>query len=232
MWAAWGALALGVGMLGGPVGPAGAQSEIEIVLPEPGPDQWPDGDGRHRVRIEIGGVEADRLAPGDGPGSPVVTAPGPRAPELARLDLGELSPQNGEWLSSQYVRVRIHSPWGFFPPYRITARRVPTGGGGPGDLSPRDVGMGVTRVRARNPVLDPRFDYDPRNVSKDVDDVPRFRGTLANLATGLPPTELFRTTRYGFGQSNEFWLAFVVGPQFFTPDPSSDFSIELTVDLI
>ena len=92
--------------------------------------------------------------------------------------------------------------------------------------------MGVTRVRARDPILDPRFDYDPREALKDIDDVPRFQGPLAHLATGLPGTELFRTTRYGFISSNQFWVAYAVGPQFYTPESSHNFAIELVVELI
>ncbi len=214
-----------------------AQAEFTIVLPRP-PSNDQDGpwgeanSGTGPVPVAIGDRLDDRGGV-EGRGSGQQYAPPPsRGNEIARLDFGELSSAGGQWMSTAFVRVRIFSPWGFFPPYRVSARMLRPDPEERGDLRGADFGFGVTRVRARRPILNPIFDYDPRDATKDIDDVPIFQGTVEDLGTGLPRTELFHTNQFGPGRWNEIRIAFAVGPQYFTPSAAENLVIELMAELI
>ncbi|MEZ5064216.1 MAG: hypothetical protein R3B81_05745 [bacterium] len=198
-----------------------AQYEIEIELPDPtffGPDA-PD-----EIRHRIGPLLAERVAT-DRPGEDS------RPAGIAVIDLGDLSSNNPAFLVSGWIRIRVYSPSGFFPPYRIEARALSGPVPGPGNLVPSDVGVGVIDVEAQRPRIDPDFDSDPRTAPKNVDDEPIFVGTVASLGTGFPRSRLYQTRGWYVGNYNYFTIVFAVGPQFYTPAGTQDLGVELAIVL-
>jgi len=147
------------------------------------------------------------------------------------VNVGELSPLQSRDMASRHVNVRIVSPWGLFPPYEVSARVIASPDPDSGNISPEDYGVGA-RTNANHAVIDPQFDYDPSLVSKDIDDRPRFLGTLDTLGPGLPRTPIYRTTRFQRGQSHVMRLTFAVGPQFFTPTDAEIITIEIAVAIV
>jgi hypothetical protein len=189
---------------------AGAQSEIVIELPDPG---RPPAE----VEAQVVEIEVDR------------SQLGRAMPPLGEVPLGQLSPTNPARYASGTIMIRVRAPAGWFPPYTIEARTLSPGPPGTGDFTKSDVGMGVMSVVASNPVINPRFNYDPRVAPKNADDVPIFDGTVATLPPNPPRLWLYRTQGFFIGQWNSFILAFAVGPQFFAPSGPETMRIEVAV---
>ena len=194
--------------------PAATQEVIELEVPFPPSElDEPDG-GSSTTQIVIDPAD-DR--PRGGP------------PPIANLDLGDVSANNAAYLASQTVLVRVVSPRPWIPPYRIMARSLTPPAPGVGAFTTTDVGLGVINIVARNPNVNPEYDYDPRLVSKDVDDEPVFLGTIGSLTQGLPRTRLYHSRGRFNGPENSFVLVFAAGPQFYTPSPSQPMIVELAI---
>jgi hypothetical protein len=189
---------------------ARAQSELVIELPDPG---RPPADIEAQVfEIEVDRSQLERAA----------LPPG----EVA---LGQLSPTNPATYAAGTITIQVRSNSGFFVPYAVEARTLGPSGSGNGDFMTSDVGMGVLNVVAANPVINPRFNYDPRLAPKNVDDEPIFDGTVATLPPNPPRLWLYRTQGFWVGQWNSFVLAFAVGPQFFAPSGPESMKIQVSV---
>ena len=213
---------------------ARAQTEFEIWLPDPSQFMHavPD-DVRRSVHLGMpdGSGQGGAAQGGGGGGGNGGGRPGDNPIPIGVVPLGELSPLNPSQFTSGTVRIRIFSPWSFFPPYQISGRLISTTAGGAGDLRAEDVGLGVTRIRARRADINPQFDYDPSTVGKDVDDVPLFLGTVGSLGSSASRTLLYRTPSFASGRYNSFTLVFAVGPQFFSPNGIEDMAIELAITI-
>ncbi len=193
-------------------GPAGAQMVVVVDFPgEPG--EIPEEIREQVFEIEIDPRQLERSA----------------APPPPTADLGQLSPINPSNYATATVLVEIRSPRGFFPPYRVEGRGRTAIAPGAGDFTTHDVGMGLTNVVAANPIINPRFDYDPSTSPKNIDDEPLFQGTVATLPLTPPRLWLYRTGGWFIGTSNTFLLNFAVGPQFFSPTGAETMRIQIAV---
>lgn len=205
------------------LGPAAtsAQEEIVLVLREPVAGSV----GEQRFRVELNRGRLEEL-----PREPESAAPPPPGPvPLAILNVGELSPLRSQEYGTRTVNIRIVSPWGFFPPYELSARALTPSDPGPGNLSAADFGFGLRVNNVRSLNINPLYDYDPSTVAKNIDGEPMFLGTIESLGLGLPRTPLYRTTQWQRGRTHVVRLTFAVGPQFFTPTNSEIVSIEIAV---
>jgi hypothetical protein len=190
---------------------ARAQGELVIELPDPG--RAPADVETRVVEIEVDRSQIGRAA----------------MPPLGTVDLGQLSPTNPATYAAGTITIQVRSPAGWFPPYQIEARTQGPSSPGGGDFLTSDVGMGVLNVVGANPVINPRFNYDPRLAPKNVDDEPIFQGTVATLPPNPPRLWLYRTQGFWVGQWNSFVLAFAVGPQFFAPSGPESMRIQVMV---
>jgi len=192
-------------------GPA-ARAQTQIVIELPGDAERPSPDvEEHTFEIDVNRSRLERavLPPGEVP-------------------LGQLSPTNPATYAAGTIMIEVRSPGGFRP-YQVEARTLGPSSPGTGDFLASDVGMGVMNVVGANPVINPRFNYDPRLAPKNVDDEPIFDGTVATLPPHPPRLWLYRTQGFWVGQWNSFVLAFAVGPQFFAPSGPESMRIQLTV---
>jgi len=175
------------------------------------------------------------IAPGDQvPGSDESSEPTDwivvaRAP-IGTLDLGDMSALSPADFVSDQIRVGIYSPWGWFPRYQIRARLLSLSASLPEDIGSSDYGFGVHDIVATNPRINPVFDYLPDQVSKDIDGVPNFLGTLQTLAVGS--TQLFRTRGTFFGRWNYFHITVAVAPQYYTPAISLPNTVEIEIRIL
>jgi len=183
-------------------------------------------------------MQAEATLAADESGAPVVTFHLPAGftgsarvmIPLGDVPLGELSPSTGLAWKAGNLTVMITSG-GIFPNYRVWARSLTALDGTPGRFNTRDVGLGIFNVVARNPLINPTYDYDPSSVAKDVDGEPVFRGTIASLGLVAPPgTLLYRTRGVMFARSNQFTLRFASAPQFYSVG-SSAMQIEITLSV-
>jgi len=151
---------------------------------------------------------------------------------LATLDMGEMSPLSPDGMIRSEVTLAITSPFGLFPRYEVTARSLTPAGGPAGSFTTADIGFGITEIVARNPRVNPPYDYDPSTVSKNVDGEPRFLGTIESLGTDPARTLLYRTRGFYFGSTNTVTLVLAVGPQFYTPTGAPLVEIELALTIL
>lgn len=151
---------------------------------------------------------------------------------LASLDMGEMSPLNPDGMIRSEVTLAITSPFGFFPRYEVSARSLTAPGGPVGSLITADIGFGITEIVARNPRVNPTYDYDPSTVPKNVDDEPQFVGTIESLGTDPARTQLYRTSGFYIGSTNTVTLVFAVGPQFYTPTGAPMVEVEIALTIL
>lgn len=150
---------------------------------------------------------------------------------LGSVGLGDLSPLNPAAYVSSEIRIRIHSSGGPIPPYRLVASAVVPPDPGSGGITTTDVGLGITDVKACDPVINPIFDHDPRTAPKDADGIPQFPGTIGSLPAGGGGETLYASDCTHSRRVHFFTIIFAVAPQFFTPAGSVDLDVLLTLEM-
>jgi hypothetical protein len=149
---------------------------------------------------------------------------------LGNIGLGNISPLDPAAYIWSEIRIRIHSSGGRVPPYQLVASAVTPPDPGSGGITTTDVGMGVTQVKACDPVINPLFDHDPRTAPKDVDGIPQFPGTIGSLPVGGAGMPVYSSDCIHSRRVHFFTIIFAVAPQFFTPAGSVDLDVLLTLE--